>query len=100
MNRKSSIFWPLLLIAAGALWILIQLGRVDAANLWALAILWPFLLIAAGVGLILRPYWSWAGLVTSVLAVGVLFLGVVYAGQLGWNKAPQYYSLNGSNFFG
>lgn len=97
MDRRSSMFWPLALIAAGTLWILIQVGRIDPSNLWALAYLWPFLLIAAGIGLILRPYWSWATLVTSVLAVAALFLGVVFAGQFGWNHMPGN-TVNGNWF--
>ena len=88
MERRTSLFWPLALIAAGMLWILIQLGKIDVSNLWALTYLWPFLLICAGIGLILRPYWRWAGLMTSLLAVGGLFLGVFFAAPLGWNSVP------------
>ena len=89
MERRSTLFWPLTLIAAGAVWILIELGKIPVSNLWALATLWPFLLIAAGMGLILRPYWRYAGVLMSVLVVGALFLAVVFAGQLGWNRTPD-----------
>jgi hypothetical protein len=78
-----------MLIAAGAVWILIELGRIPVSNLWALATLWPFILIAAGLGLILRPYWRYAGVLMSVLVVGGLFLAVLFAGQLGWNRFPD-----------
>ncbi len=88
MERRLHLFWPLVLIAAGVLWILINMGRLPASNLWALAYLWPFLLIAAGLGLILRPYWSYAGAFLSLLSVAALFLGVLAAPSLGWNHAP------------
>ena len=88
MERRLHLFWPLTLIAAGILWILIVSGRIPAANLWALAYLWPIILITSGLGLILRRYWRLAGALLSALAVAVLFLGVVYAAQLGWNTFP------------
>ncbi len=90
MERRLHLFWPLTLIAAGILWILIQLGQVPVSNLWALAYLWPLLLVAAGVSLILRPYWRYAGALISLLVVAGLFLAVLFAGQLGWNHFPDY----------
>jgi putative autotransporter adhesin-like protein len=89
MERRLTLFWPLVLIAAGVLWILIDLGRIPASNLWALAILWPFLLIAAGLGLIVRPYWRYAGVLFSALVVVGLFLAVLFAAQFGWNHVPD-----------
>src|SRR5512140_1800092 len=98
MERKPHLFWPLALIAAGILWILIQLGNIPAANLWALSYVWPLLLIGAGVSLILRPYWSWASPPISALVVGVLFLSVLFAARLGWDRIPAVSS--GGSFFG
>ncbi len=98
MERRLNLFWPLTLIAAGVLWILIELGQLPVANLWALAYLWPLLLIAAGIGLILRSYWRYAGALMSAFVVAVLFLAVIFAGQLGWNHFPDY-TLNGGSLF-
>ncbi|MGE5073830.1 MAG: GIN domain-containing protein [Anaerolineae bacterium] len=101
MERRLHLFWPMTLIAAGVLWILIQMGRIPAANLWALTYLWPLFLIAAGLGLILRPYWRYAGAVLSALVVVVLFLAIVFAGQLGWNRLPLSFAIgHGSVFAG
>jgi len=88
MERRLHLFWPLVLIASGAIWILINTRVIPASNLWALTYLWPFLLIAAGLGLILRPYWRYAGATMSLVVVGGLFLGVLFAAQLGWNRVP------------
>jgi putative autotransporter adhesin-like protein len=99
MERRLNLFWPLTLIAAGIIWILIEAGRIPVSNLWALSYLWPVLLVAAGVGLILRPYWRYASAVLSLIAVAILFLGVLFAGQLGWNRLPNY-TFDGSSFFG
>lgn len=99
MERRLNLFWPLTLIAAGITWILIVAGRIPVSNLWALSYLWPVLLVAAGVGLILRPYWRYASAVLSLIAVAILFLGVLFAGQLGWNRLPNY-TFDGGSFFG
>ena len=99
MGRRYDFFWPLALIAAGVTWILIEVGTIPASNLWVLTYLWPVLLIGAGLGILLGPYWRYAGAVISVLVVAGLFLAVLFARQLGWDRFPGY-SLNGFSIFG
>lgn len=99
MDRRRSFFWPLALIAAGVLWILIQLGNIPTSSLWALVFLWPFLLIAAGLGLILRSFWKYISIATDVLVVGGAALAVFFAPQLGWTHAPDYLT-SGDVLFG
>lgn len=84
MDRKRSLFGPLLLIGAGVVWLLVKSGTVPSANLWALTHIWPFLLIAAGLGIILRPYWSYTSVALDVLIIGGALLAILYAPQLGW----------------
>jgi hypothetical protein len=84
MEHKRSLFGPLLLIAAGVVWLLVKSGTIPSANLWALTHIWPFLLIAAGLGLILRPYWSYTSILLDVLIIGGALLAILYAPQLGW----------------
>jgi len=84
MEHRRSIFGPLLLIAAGAMWLLVKSGNIPSANLWALTHVWPFVLIAAGIGLILRPYWKFTGILLDILIIGGLFAAVVYAPKFGW----------------
>jgi hypothetical protein len=86
--EKKSLFWPLFLIAAGAVWLLIQSGRIPSANLWALTYIWPGLLIAAGVSLILKSFWKYAPMLVDVAVVGGAVLAILYASQLGWTSAP------------
>ncbi len=95
--KRRSYFFPLALVATGAIWLLIDLGRLPAENLWALAHFWPFLLIAVGLGLILRAWWSPFRILLDVLVVGGAVLAILYAPQLGWNT-PQWLGLqfNGS----
>jgi hypothetical protein len=96
MERKLSLFWPLTLIAAGVIWLLVSAGKLPAENLWALTHFWPFLLIGAGVGLILQPYWKYSSLVMDVLIVGGAVVVILYASQLGW-KTPNMYSFMSDN---
>jgi hypothetical protein len=90
MTERRSIFFPLALIAAGALWLLINVGSLPTANLWALAYIWPYFLIAMGVGLILRGYLPAAAFLVSLLVVGGAVLAVLYAPTLGWAQAPEW----------
>jgi hypothetical protein len=86
MEQPRSLFGPLLLIGAGAVWLLVKAGSIPSANLWALTHVWPYLLIAAGLGLILRSYWQYTTLVLDVLIIGGLFLAIFNAPRLGWDK--------------
>jgi hypothetical protein len=90
MKENRSIFWPLAMIAAGVLWLLIGMGIVPRANLWALTHTLPYLLIALGIGLILRAYWRFAGMLVSLLVVAGAVVAVFYAPQLGWDNAPSW----------
>jgi hypothetical protein len=90
MKENRSLFWPLTFIAAGALWLMINMNLIPAGNLWALTHIWPYLLIALGVGLILRSLWRPAGMLVSALVVIGAFAAVYYAPQFGWADAPQW----------
>ena len=85
--KARTLFWPFILIAAGVIWVLVNVGVIAQGNLWALTYYWPFLLIALGLGLILRTRWPWAGALLSGLVVIGAVLVVVFAPQLGWNNA-------------
>ena len=101
MEQKRSLFGPLLLIAAGVVWLLVKAGTIPTANLWALTHIWPFLLIAAGLGIILRSYWKYTSIVLDVLIIGGALLAILYAPQLGWAN-PSILSMisNGEPFIG
>ena len=96
MERRRSLFGPLLLIAAGVIWLLVKSGSIPAANLWALTHIWPFLLIAAGLGIILRSYWKYTSIVLDVLIIGGAVLAILYAPQLGWTN-PSIISMINNN---
>jgi hypothetical protein len=99
MKQQRSIFFPLALIAAGVVWLLVSMGRIPSENLWALMHFWPFLLIAAGLGLMLRSFWAPARIILDVLIVGAAVLAIVFAPQLGWTTPGWNFGIDG-NFGG
>jgi hypothetical protein len=88
--KERSIFWPLVMIAAGVLWLMVGMEIIPRANLWALIHILPFFLIALGVGLILRAYWRFAGIFVSLLVVAGAVMAVFYAPQFGWDAVPSW----------
>jgi hypothetical protein len=90
MKEPRSLFFPLAILAAGVIWLLVSLQVIPAANVWALTHLLPFFLMALGLGLILRSFWTPAWMVVSALVVVGAVLAIVYAPQLGWASAPAW----------
>jgi hypothetical protein len=97
--RNRSLFWPFFLIAAGIVWLLVEMHNLPVENLWALMYIWPFLLMAAGVSLILRARWPVTRVFVSSLTVLCMLLSVLFAPRLGWNRAPawNFFSIAGFN---
>jgi hypothetical protein len=99
MEKKKSLFGPLLLIAAGVVWLLVKSGNVPAENLWALTWIWPFVLIAAGVGIILGSYWKYTSVVLDVVIIGGALLAILYAPQFGWDHPSMLSWFDGRDGF-
>jgi hypothetical protein len=97
--RNRSLFWPFFLIAAGIVWLLIEMRTIPIENLWALMYIWPFFLMAAGIGLILRARWPVIRMFVSGLLVLGMLLAVLYAPQLRWNQAPAWNFFSIGNFY-
>jgi hypothetical protein len=101
MEQKRSLFGPLLLVAAGILWLLIQAGTIPSTNLWALMYIWPFLLIVGGLGMLLRAYWAYTSIVLDVILIGGIVLAILYAPQFGWsNPSISMFIQSAEPFFG
>lgn len=56
-REQPDFFFPVALITAGAVWLMINQGLIAQQNLVRLLPLWPLLLILGGLSLILRQLW-------------------------------------------
>jgi hypothetical protein len=73
---RPSLIWPVILITAGVLFLLSNLGVLDI-NFWELWRLWPVLLILAGIDLVIGRRSALGNVIALVLAL------VVIAGAVG-----------------
>jgi hypothetical protein len=78
-RRTPSFFWPIVLIGAGVLLLLSNLGYISWTSWNLLLRLWPVLLIALGIDLLFGGR-SMAGAILSGLLILILLGGVVAIG--------------------
>ncbi len=92
-RRDTNLFWPVILIGAGALWLLVAINVLPGEQALALLNLWPVLLIAAGVDLLFGRRFAIVNLVLGVLVVAMLFVYAFAGTALGLPRLTWY---NGS----
>jgi hypothetical protein len=76
MTTRSGLFWPLLLITIGLVFLLVNFGFIPGVTAKSLLNLWPLLLILAGVDLAIGRRWPLAalGIDVAVIALGLALL--------------------------
>ncbi len=77
-NRYRSLFWPIILIGVGIIWLLSNLGMVSLTNLVQLWRLWPLLLIVAGVDLLAGRRLPVLSALFGLLVVGLIVLFLAF----------------------
>ena len=85
MPRSMSrpIFWPLVLIAIGVVWLLSSFGVITELSPWVLLRFWPVALIALGLEIMIRPRWPFIANLVALATVTLAVLAVIFARQLG-----------------
>lgn len=96
-HHDTNLFWPIIFIGVGVLWLGINTGRLPAGNLAALINLWPILLVAAGVNILLGRRWQWMNLLFGALVVAGMFYVVYNSDRLGLSTRPSW-GILGINF--
>ena len=91
-RRRRGVFWPLLLIALGLLFLLQTMGFISGVSWLAIASLWPILLILIGLDIAFAGRWPVPTLVAEVLVIAVGLALVAYAPNLG----PGVFMFGGS----
>lgn len=93
-RRYRSLFWPLVLIAVGVVWLLGNLGVLSAANLSVLARLWPVILIAIGLDLLFGRRSPALGAAIGLGAVALIILLMLVGPGLGWSADVEVMTAN------
>jgi hypothetical protein len=83
-RRYRSLFWPIVLIGAGVVWLLFSLDVFDRANAHMLALLWPILLVGLGLDLLIGRRSLGLGALIGVVTVGLTVVLMVVGPQQGW----------------
>jgi hypothetical protein len=76
MTERRGLFWPLLLITLGLVFLLVNFGFIPGLTVLSLLNLWPLLLILAGVDIAIGRRWPLAalGIDVAVIALGLALL--------------------------
>ncbi|HEY3218590.1 MAG TPA: DUF5668 domain-containing protein [Candidatus Limnocylindria bacterium] len=70
MKARRGLFWPLLLIVIGLVFLLANFGLIAPISVLALASLWPLILILVGLDIAIGRRWPLATLAADVLVIG------------------------------
>ena len=81
-RRRRGVFWPLLLIALGLLFLLQTMGFISGVSWLAIACLWPILLILIGLDIAFAGRWPLATLAAEVVVIAAGLALVAYAPNL------------------
>jgi hypothetical protein len=86
VNPRRGVFWPLLLIALGLIFLLQNFGFISGVSWRAVASLWPLLLVLVGLDIAFARRWPVPTLVAEVLVIAA---GLALAASSP-NLAPGY----------
>jgi len=82
--RYRSLFWPLIVIGTGVVWLLYSLDVFSASNLAVLGLVWPVLVIGIGVDLLFGHRSPMAGAAVGVITLAVIIVLMAVGPGLGW----------------
>jgi hypothetical protein len=81
-HKYRSLFWPLVLIGVGVVWLLVNLNVLSVASLNLLVNLWPLLLVGVGLDLIFGRRSPVVGAVIGVVMVAAVVALLLLAPSL------------------
>jgi hypothetical protein len=84
-----SLFWPLLFIGVGLVWLFSNMGILQPASIGMLFRLWPLLLIVAGLNLLFGRRSPMLGTVIGVGSVALVLLVMLVGPSLGWAQVAE-----------
>ncbi|MBA4383958.1 MAG: hypothetical protein C0410_04425 [Anaerolinea sp.] len=81
--RYRSLFWPILLVGVGIVWLLSNLGLIQTISLGSILKFWPVLLIVFGLDMLFSRRYPWVGAVVGLLAVAGVIALLMFGPQVG-----------------
>ncbi len=84
-----SLFWPIILIGVGVIWLLGNIGAIAAFNLPVLFHLWPLLLVFVGLDILAGRRSPLVGAVLGAVALALVVIFLVGGRQLGLSSTVQ-----------
>jgi hypothetical protein len=88
-RKARSMFWPIVLIGVGLIWLLVNLRIIPAFDLGLIFKLWPILLIVLGLDLIVGRKFPWVGSLIGLLAIGGVVAFLMMSPKLGIETSAQ-----------
>ncbi len=88
-NRQRSLFWPILLIGIGVVWLLGNIGLLPDFNFRLLLSLWPLILIVGGLNLLIGRRSPLLSALVALAALGLAIAYVLFAPALGLYRSPE-----------
>jgi hypothetical protein len=82
VSARRGVFWPLLLIALGLIFLLQNFGFISGVSWRAVASLWPLLLVLIGLDIAFARRWPAPTLVAEVLVIAAGLALVAYSPNL------------------
>lgn len=84
-----SLFWPVVLIGVGLIWLLSNLGLIGAVNLRLLLRLWPLILIVLGFDLLIGRRSTLLSALVALVALAVVVAVLVAGPAWGLVRTPE-----------
>jgi hypothetical protein len=90
-RHGPSLFFPIALITAGVIWLLVNNGTIPVEHVYRLAPYWPALLILGGLSLVFRQiWWPLSALMWAAAAVLVVWMLVASPNLLPVPKGVEF----------
>jgi hypothetical protein len=81
--RYRSLFWPILLVGVGIVWLMSNLGMIQPVSLGSILKFWPVLLIVFGLDMLFSRRYPWVGALVGLLAVAGVVALLMYGPKVG-----------------
>lgn len=94
LRGYRSIFWPILLIEVGVIWLLSNLDLIPGWSWWSLGQLWPLILVAIGLDLIFARRSPILGALLGLATIGLAMVLLVAAPSLGFTPSTDVVTEN------